>query len=677
MREGAKRPSAQFKTMNKKTLFIFILVIILFAGGFFLFSKGGDIFKNNRLLAAIKEFSPFGKTEEPPSSLVLLEQELKEKYESFQRESANQIDEMSEKVDLLDQKITEMEAQIQTLGVLISEKETEEETGIELENQETEEEKTDEAEKEEQEQIICQKITGSSTLKNKVIIDEIAWMGTTVSANDEWIELKNISGVQVDLAGWQLLDNDQNIKIIFDDKDKIGANNFYLLERSDDNSVLNVKADKIYTGALTNENENLYLFDENCQLQDEVETNPDWSAGDNSSKRTMERKGDLTWQTSFNPDGTPRATNSSGYTATPPVTGGGGGSPPPPSYSEILITEIKISPIEERFIELYNPNNNPVILTDWYIQRKTETGTSWNSLVSSTNFEGKVIQPQNYFLIAKTDENADIISDLTLTENNSLALKNPNGEIVDKVGYGQAQEFETTPTENPLAGESIGRKWISENLEYQDTNDNSTDFEIGEATPGLKNQKPAPSSQDTIPPQVSFNISSLQTTLSFKILWQIDDTVAPATPETTSGIAVFVLRWKEEGGNWQEDAYQEIAGTPPIYDGEKEFTGEDGKTYYFQIKAKDKAENKSEWSPEPPVSTKIEQKKESNCLPGQININTAPEEELQKITGIGPVLAQRIIEARPFYSLDDLIKVSGIGEKTLQKIKEQGLACVE
>ena len=69
----------------------------------------------------------------------------------------------------------------------------------------------------------------------------------------------------------------------------------------------------------------------------------------------------------------------------------------------------------------------------------------------------------------------------------------------------------------------------------------------------------------------------------------------------------------------------------------------------------------------------IKEKKEI-CYPNSININTASATELQKITGVGPVLAQRIIEARPFYSLSDLIKVSGIGEKTLQKIISQGCA---
>ena len=60
-----------------------------------------------------------------------------------------------------------------------------------------------------------------------------------------------------------------------------------------------------------------------------------------------------------------------------------------------------------------------------------------------------------------------------------------------------------------------------------------------------------------------------------------------------------------------------------------------------------------------------------------IDINTAPLEELKEIIGVGPALAQRIIETRPFNSLDDLIKVKGIGEITLQKIKDQGLAWVD
>jgi len=192
----------------------------------------------------------------------------------------------------------------------------EEETLAKEKIKETEIEKPREPEKIKEEKVeqeigqkLCQRIPGSYPVRNRVILNEIAWMGSQNSANDEWIELKNISGSPIDLAGWQLLDKDNQIKIIFNNQHRVLVNGVWLLERTDDYSAPGVAADLIYTGGLSNTNEALYLFDENCQLQDEVLANSDWPAGDNSSKRTMERKSDLTWQTSANPGGTPKMAN--------------------------------------------------------------------------------------------------------------------------------------------------------------------------------------------------------------------------------------------------------------------------------------------------------------------------------------------------------------------------------
>jgi len=59
-----------------------------------------------------------------------------------------------------------------------------------------------------------------------------------------------------------------------------------------------------------------------------------------------------------------------------------------------------------------------------------------------------------------------------------------------------------------------------------------------------------------------------------------------------------------------------------------------------------------------------------------VDINKATIAQLDTLTGIGPVYAQRIIDGRPYSSVDDLDRVKGIGPATLQKIKTQGLACV-
>jgi len=640
-----------------------------------------------------------------------------------------------------------------------------------------EEEQYKEENTEDKEILWCE--SNKQPSQDKIVINEVAWMGTTNSSNDEWIELKNISNKSVNLENWQLFDGKKQIKIIFDAV-TIPANNFYLLERTDDTSVPFVNADLIYVGSLSNKDESLYLFDNNCNLRDIVMADSDWPAGSNlsSEKRTMERDEDIGgWHTysgyqnngiwgtpkkgnSFKVDISSKSEGSSDVEDNPEQTSGGstyiipkiiiteiqvegenasqdfieiynpyseekdisrwqlkkrtqGGAESsinvfpeniiipgkgyflwasskddnysnfvsadisstsyltennsialfdryknlvdavawgrdhqnpffeaspfnenPRAYQSIerktdsngyidnndnlndfriqncpnpknkviecyssnqggggaensgdesnaeeksseeddeeiklLINEIQIAPISERFVEIYNPNDEIIDLTGWYMQRKTGSGNLY-SFISSTNFEGKKIAPHSYFLITKMESpfvnKADIVLDITLTENNTLIFKDSNRNIIDKIGWGNAQDFEESPAQNPLLDQTIGRKWSGS---CQDTDNNSNDFEAQVPTPKSENMRDlvAPDTEITSGPpiltnqnQALFYFKSTEENCEFecKIYNDWQDCESPKEYILEDGNYNFFVRAIDSFGNYDESPSQ-------------------------------------------------------------------------------------------------------------------------
>lgn len=75
-------------------------------------------------------------------------------------------------------------------------------------------------------------------------------------------------------------------------------------------------------------------------------------------------------------------------------------------------------------------------------------------------------------------------------------------------------------------------------------------------------------------------------------------------------------------------------------------------------------------SPSPPVPLPAREREEA----WRVNLNTASQAELESLPGVGPKLAQQIIQARqqkPFNSLEDLDKVPGVGPALLEKLRDR------
>jgi competence ComEA-like helix-hairpin-helix protein len=84
----------------------------------------------------------------------------------------------------------------------------------------------------------------------------------------------------------------------------------------------------------------------------------------------------------------------------------------------------------------------------------------------------------------------------------------------------------------------------------------------------------------------------------------------------------------------------------------------------------------------PPIAVKTDAFTADSDLPWpakKVNINEAALEDLDGLKGIGPALAGRILEYRSkngnFRSIEELMKVKGIGRKLFDRIKDK--VCVE
>lgn len=165
------------------------------------------------------------------------------------------------------------------------------------------------------------------------------------------------------------------------------------------------------------------------------------------------------------------------------------------SGSSIVISEIMTygQTSKDEFVRLYNPTASAVDISGWKLKKKTSSGSESN-LVSSFE-DGTTIPANSEFLIThKTDyvgaESADATwsgSSYSIADNNTVLLYNNEEQLIDKVGFGEASDFEGEPTENPAKGASIQRQ------NNQDTDNNKNDF-VSTAGGGQDENLPLPTS---------------------------------------------------------------------------------------------------------------------------------------------------------------------------------------
>jgi len=131
----------------------------------------------------------------------------------------------------------------------------------------------------------CDFNAGINTSINSVIFNEVAWMGSSSDSADEWMEIKNVVPVNVDLTGWQLQDRAGQIKVDFSGL-SLKPREILVLARQADR--LSLWADIAYSGTLSNSDEEIRLFNKGCEVVDSVKAASSWPAGTTCS-RTSKR----------------------------------------------------------------------------------------------------------------------------------------------------------------------------------------------------------------------------------------------------------------------------------------------------------------------------------------------------------------------------------------------------
>lgn len=332
--------------------------------------------------------------------------------------------------------------------------------------------------------VRCHLVSAFAASPGDVVINEIMWMGTAASSSDEWIELYNNTNQDIDLTNWTLKSEDGTPLIIL--TSTITAQGYYLLERTDDNTVKDIAADKIYSGALSDTGENLILYDSYTVVVDSAPCASGWFSGAKVPNYSMERINPLEsgWLTVnwANNNGviingqdangnallsTPKAQNSVFYSGD---RGDEGGSSDLPVEYKIRITEVVFNAAID-WIELYNSGDTAVDISSFMLTDLDGTDTRFAD--SAVN-----LMPGKYAVvywdengIDETDQSGDLNnngvldlyvadSGLSATDDQAILMSASSaGQYIDGVCWANQTGGFSSGEENDLLLLSSNEMW--------------------------------------------------------------------------------------------------------------------------------------------------------------------------------------------------------------------------
>jgi hypothetical protein len=142
---------------------------------------------------------------------------------------------------------------------------------------------------------------GDTAGPRDVVISEVNWYGNGVTGEDEWIEIRNTSGAELNLSGWTITGAGTGTAAYAVDTGTLLAAGDYLVigqlqgpdidgQRTSLTGVANVQLGSL---SLTDTGEQLTLRDIDGNLVDQTPVSP-WPAGSSGDLRSMERRDDVT-----------------------------------------------------------------------------------------------------------------------------------------------------------------------------------------------------------------------------------------------------------------------------------------------------------------------------------------------------------------------------------------------